>query len=757
MTWANESDVLGQLSASGLQVDVLEVGKIVRVAVEGDRHRQKSGWYSLHEIPGRDGGTLLVGAYGSWREGGGHHKIELGKSSEALSTEEKTAIRARIAADRKEAARRREREAGRAAQVAERAWKACTPDGTCDYLRRKGVLAHGARFSPKGNLVIPLCDSLGRIRGLQVIYGDPDHKTRRGRDKDYWPAGLAKQGHWFQIGTPVWIVLLVEGFATGASLHQATGLPVAVAFDAGNLVPVALALRKTYPNIQVLACADDDFLTPGNPGITAAGAAALAASGSWVAPAFADRGERKLTDFNDLAQSQGLHVVRAQIEARIQELGWRARPPTTGGEGGAGRFDLPVLLDRYALIYTTETVFDGERHKIVNLSALRAAAGKGLVRAWLEHVDRVLVEPEQVGFDPTGATGLRCNLWSGWPTQPRAGSCERLLELLAYLCSREPNSAELYRWILCWLAYPIQHPGAKMQTALLIHGPEGTGKNTFFSVVRQIYGHYGCQFSQDELESQFNGWASGRLFGIGNEVVTRAERYHQQGRLKTMITEPEWMINEKNLPVRQEQNHCNFVFFSNRIDIAQLDRGDRRYCVVWTPPALGADFYAEVGQEIQAGGVEALHDYLIHLDLGDFNDHTKPPMTGAKEDLIDLGKESTDRFWDAWVAGELPGLPCRPCHTEDLYKAYRAWVTRVGISKAAPLHVLLAGLGKKPGAHKRRVTIRDRLLNLQKVMVLFPPGQTEPPPGRTLIDWLSAEIQAFAEDLDYHINGPQPL
>ncbi|MEA3278873.1 MAG: hypothetical protein U9Q81_26985, partial [Pseudomonadota bacterium] len=68
------------------------------------------------------------------------------------------------------------------------------------------------------------------------------------------------------------------------------------------------------------------------------------------------------------------------------------------------------------------------------------------------------------------------NLFRGWPVVPREGRCERLLELLYYLCGESDN---VFDWVLRWTAYPLQHPGAKMRTAILMHGPEGTGKNTF--------------------------------------------------------------------------------------------------------------------------------------------------------------------------------------------------------------------------------------------------------------------------------------
>ena len=796
----NYDDVLGQLRAAGLQVDGLEVGRLTRCRVEGDRERR--GWYILHEFqPDASGDLLLVGSFGIWHGAEKNaQRIELRK--QALTADQKSAIRARITEDRKRAEAQRKRDAERAARRAENAWRKygpnwtadpATPDITSDtnpYLQRKCVRGHGVRFTPAGNLVVPIGDADGRIHGLQVIY----NRKKKGRDKDYWPAGLVKRGHFHLIGTPQHLVLISEGFATGASAHEATGLPVAIAFDANNLQPVAQAIKKRYRDARILILADDDFATWGNPGITCASAAALAVGGEWLAPRFnADplrdavgvevavndpkdqaewkslltpiiTGRQKLTDWNDLHVAEGLHLVRAQIEAKLAELEWRpnsAAPTRQPGEVGESEtdfgFNLDVLRDEYALIYGTETVFDARRRRIIGLGSLRAAAGKSLVRMWLEHPNRATVLPEQVGFDPTGTdTNIICNLWGGWPTMPQAGSCERLLELLEYLCSNEDNPRDTFRWILKWLAYPIQHPGTKMQTAVLMHGPEGTGKNTFFGVIRKIYEGYGGIFSQTELESQFNGWASGKLFMIGNEVVTRVELYHQQGRLKNMVTEPEWQVNEKNLPTRMEANHCNFVFFSNRIDIAKLDPRDRRYCVVWTPEAVGDDFYREVAEEIRDGGIAALHDYLLNLDVSDFHAHTKPPSTRAKRELIELSMDSTERFWRDWTAGELDA-PCVPCLTLDLYRLYQAWGKAEGVPKLAQRNTLIGTVGKKngvdTGVHGHYTSDLCPPAGRKTSRVLIPPEQHIAPKyqyreGEEKAKWITRGIFALKESID---------
>ena len=89
-----------------------------------------------------------------------------------------------------------------------------------------------------------------------------------------------------------------------------------------------------------------------------------------------------------------------------------------------------------------------------------------------------------------------------------AGSCEYLVDLLRYMCAKESKPEELFQWVIRWLAYPIQHPGAKMQTTIVVHGPQGTGKNMFFEAIMGIYGRYGRIIDQSAIEDKFNDWAS---------------------------------------------------------------------------------------------------------------------------------------------------------------------------------------------------------------------------------------------------------
>lgn len=788
MNWPNYDHVLAQLRDAGLVVDSLEVGRRQRCKVEGDR--EKRGWYHLHELRMDSGDTLLVGSFGVWRGNDpGSQKVELQKGA-GLTSEQRAALKARIAADRKASEAARQLEAARAAARASAMWARLNASGESDYLKRKAVLGHGVRYSSSGTVVVPMLDVDGRIHGLQAIY-PPGHwkRQRLERDKDFWPPGAGKQGRFFLIGSPpVGAACLVcEGYATGASLYEATGLPVAIAFDAGNLQHVVAALRKRWRGLRVLVCADDDYIGKciacrqltlmtesacahcgqahgrSNDGLVAAAAAALIGEGEWIAPVFSQArpiDAKGHTDFNDLHVAEGLQAVRAQIEGKLTALQWRgkierapASPPGGRGDAGAGGpgeivsiGDVDQLLDRFALVYeAAETVFDSAEHKLVPLASMRnLCTSRQVHRWWMENPAKRIVRLEEVGFDPTERDqAVKCNLWSGWPTRPRAGSCSKLLELGEYLCSGDPAGDDMWLWLRQWLAYPIQNPGAKMKTAVIVHGAQGTGKNLFFEAVLQIYGRYGRQVDQDTVEDKYNDWASRCLFLVADEVVARMEMFHAKNKLKVLITSDRVRINPKHVTSYTERNHINLVFLSNETMPMALERDDRRFAVIRTPPKHDQAFYNEVLAEIRGGGIEALHDYLLHVQLTDFGPATLPPMTTAKTELIELGMESSESFFVDWMRGDLP-IPIGPARTEDLFEAYRFDCSRKGVHRPASLKNFIGSVRMRPGVRKeKRQHFKGYSHVLTQSAVITPPG-VEAKTGR---DELTESLNKFAEAL----------
>jgi putative DNA primase/helicase len=715
--FANYNNVLLQLQDYGLLVEHIEVdsSRPIRCRTTANP-REKRGWYWLSSFS-VNGESLIIGAYGIFL-GNDNNKqtVKLSKTQrDRLTPEQIAAQKARHKEAQKRAEADRQREADRAAARASKAWKQSSLHGESEYLQRKQIQAHGVRFSGKGAVVIPMLDVNDTIRGLQFILSRGHERLlKTGRDKEFWPTGLQMRGTFHLIGKPPRDILLIaEGYATAASLHEATGLPVAVVWTANNILPACQALKKKYRRARQLICADDDWLQKcaecglytrvdsetcqhcgqphrkSNAGVSNAQAAAVAVGGSWICPAFSSprpADQKGPTDFNDLHVMEGLALVSEQVEGKIDQLRWgegSSRSNTPMGGGGKRSALKSILtvdeaIERFSLVFGGKgTMFDHQEHILVPKADVLDVLPE---HGWRDmRTLKKVVRLDEVGFDPAGTDPrIVCNLWGGWPTVSKPGRCDCLLELLQYLCSNEENSANIYSWVLNWLAYPIQNPGAKMRTALIFHGPQGTGKNLFFESVMAIYGEYGRIVDQAAIEDKFNDWASKKLFLIADEVVARTELFHIKNKLKCFVT-GEWIrINPKNVAAHDERNHVNLVFLSNESQPLVLEKDDRRYTVIHTPDKLDEKFYQQVRDEIKNGGISALHHHLFNLDLAGFGEHSKPPMTVAKSDLIHVSMDSVNSFIHDWHQGDVTDIPFCPCLGTQLYTIYRRHCERVG-------------------------------------------------------------------------------
>lgn len=258
-------------SAGLIPPDVIETdGKLHRFSSNGKRG-DGAGWYLLFN----DG--IPAGCFGDWRTGVTQTwRADIWRT---LTPAEEAAHRDRLATLRRE---REAEEVKRKAETQTKAtviWQAASPaPDDHAYLTRKGIKAHGARLHQR-KLVIPMRAD-GVLHSLQFIGTDGGKR---------FLTGGRVAGCYFIIGNTrgAAALCIAEGFATGATIFEATGYPVAVAFNAGNLLAVAKAMREKFPDLPLILCADDDSHTPGNPGLTKATEAARAVGGLLVIPDFA--------------------------------------------------------------------------------------------------------------------------------------------------------------------------------------------------------------------------------------------------------------------------------------------------------------------------------------------------------------------------------------------------------------------------------------------------------------------------------------
>ena len=244
-------------------------GALHRYRVVTDKAGSTNGWYVLHldEKP--------FGAFGSWKTGQSENWTAT--DYQAMSEAERKALAVRMAAAK--LARDAEQAAVHAA-AAVRAlglWNRAKPaTNGHPYLLKKQVHAFGIR-ELRGQLLIPVRNAAGELNSLQFIGAD---------GKKTFLTGGRKIASYHAIGKPKNALCIAEGYATGATIYQATQHAVAVAFDAGNLEHVARVMRGKFPRLPMVIVADNDTETPGNPGLTAATKAAQAVGAALAVPHF---------------------------------------------------------------------------------------------------------------------------------------------------------------------------------------------------------------------------------------------------------------------------------------------------------------------------------------------------------------------------------------------------------------------------------------------------------------------------------------
>lgn len=294
-----ESEFRYFCAAHGFEPDAIFAdGTLRRFDGPGEVRGKRSAWYVLH------GGDLPCGIVGDWRTGEKHIWRERPERLEPMALQHQ---RERTAAAIRAAEAERQTRVKYAAAKCEELWaRAGFIDAGHPYLKSKpGMRPYGAR-QLHASLLVPLRDVDGGLLNLQFIKPDG---SKRFKTHGRVTAAFCLLGD----VDPAGPVVVCEGWATACTIREATGYAVAAAMHAGNLLPVAKALRQRYPAARMLLAADDDHQTAGNPGLTKARAAAEAAGAALVVPAFGPDRPAKATDFDDLRQFESPGAVARQI------------------------------------------------------------------------------------------------------------------------------------------------------------------------------------------------------------------------------------------------------------------------------------------------------------------------------------------------------------------------------------------------------------------------------------------------------------
>ncbi len=290
------------IRASGLTPPdvIIADGTIKRFSSNGKRD-DNAGWY----ICFLDG--ISAGSFGDWRSGESTTwRADIGRE---LTATEKQENRSKIEKMKRERAIEQQLNQDNAREKASRIW--ANSESCIDhlYLTNKNIKSHGIRMN-KGCLVIPLLDK-DTLHSLQFINSEGAKKFLFG--------GKVK-GCYHTIGdlANAERICIAEGYATGATIHEATGYPVIIAFNAGNLLLVAKTIHAEYPNIGLYICGDVDSSGVGQ---KKAAEAAEAVNGEVKLPSFTEAelsDDNPPSDFNDYANIHDIEAVKSIVSSESE-------------------------------------------------------------------------------------------------------------------------------------------------------------------------------------------------------------------------------------------------------------------------------------------------------------------------------------------------------------------------------------------------------------------------------------------------------
>ncbi|QXI30499.1 VapE domain-containing protein [Pseudomonas vanderleydeniana] len=716
-------EVLNQFSDYGLEpAQPLVFGKLTRCKSGTDKGTEKNGWYVVHEHRTEKGETLIFGSFGDWRSGETQKiKVKAGK----MSAEDREVLRARQEDAKRRAAEVAENRARSAARRATGMFNRMPEKGRSAYLDRKQIVGFRVRYAPRsGAVLVPMCNARDQVVGLQVIY--PEKQESTGRDKSYWPAGMSKDGAFHLIGpdpNPGEPILVCEGYATGASLHMATSLTVAIAFDAGNLVAVCKAMRERRPGRPIIICRDDDWKTkrpngePWNPGEEKATNAATVVGGQVVPPVFSGDREDKWTDFNDLHCAEGLDAVRRQVLAVV-------RPPAAGGwKDQLARTETGMLI---AHMQNVELILGNDERwagvigfssfssKIVKLRAAPYGGGTGdwadiddmLVMKWLAQqynlrvkassvIEAVSVVAHDHKFHPVRDYLNKLE----WDRVPRLSTW--LTDIMG-VAPTDYSSKVGKRWMISAVGR-VMKPGCKADSVMILEGAQGAGKSTAMSVLGGEW-FMDTPFAlgdKDGFQAIRGKWIVelGELDSFNKAESTKAKQFFSAS---TDTYRESYGRRTMDVP-----RQCVFVGTTNQDEYLKDATGNRRYWPV-ACTKVDLDQLREVRDQLWA---EAMYCYMAG-DVWWVNRDESPLFAEAQEErfVVDEWEGPILKWLEESQIGET--TTGSEVLTSALKLDYGHWSKPEQIRVGAIMHRLgwrrvrlppLVKSGQRPWAYKKPV------------------------------------------------------
>lgn len=239
---------------------------------------------------------------------------------------------------------------------------------------------------------------------------------------------------------------------------------------------------------------------------------------------------------------------------------------------------------------------------------------------------------------------------------------ERVKRHVAHLL---PDESE-QQLLINYLAHNVQHPGVKIQWAIILQGVQGDGKSFFAEMMRHVLGFGNCNIiGAEALDEKYTAFAEGRCMVFIEELkLDNYRKYETINKLKPYITNTVVSVRKMYQDTYEALNTTNYIALTNFKDALPIDDSDRRYCVLFSQwqgrEALEAfikehpTYYPDLYEAMRQAPGEIL-DWLMSIKIPDsFYAAKRAPATAAKVMMQDLHRGDD---WDA-VADAIDKFRC---------------------------------------------------------------------------------------------------
>jgi hypothetical protein len=340
------------------------------------------------------------------------------------------------------------------------------------------------------------------------------------------------------------------------------------------------------------------------------------------------------------------------------------------------------MLDRPLISYSREQDF---KLRYRNKKVWHNGEQVGTGDFWLDHPDRCGYEG--MVFSPGQDVPGYLNLWQGWGCEPKEGDCRLWLQFVKeVICGGDQDR---YSYTLKYFAHMVQFTRQLPETALVLRGEEGVGKNTFFNAIAEIVGrsNYIMLSSLSQIAGRFAGHLCDVLFVVCNEGVWGGNK-EGQGILKSMITDDFQPMERKGKDIVAVSNFKRLLFSTNENWAVPRGMDDRRYVVCDVSNKRKGDYayWKAIHNEMKNGGVEALYSRLLAVQLEGWHPRQLPlSLKEAGWEMKIQGADSVDKWWlgllmQGWIirtAGNYSETASvvwpDKILTTELYKNYQAY------------------------------------------------------------------------------------